>query len=70
MQSGYRGRTGIFELLVMSHETRGLVASSADSVTIKEKAVKEGMATVFEEGLIKVREGLTTLDEVLRVTQQ
>ncbi|MBN2033374.1 MAG: type II secretion system ATPase GspE [Deltaproteobacteria bacterium] len=70
MQSGYRGRTGIFELLLMDNELRHLLTSGADSVTIKEEAVRRGMATLFEDGLSKVKRGLTTVDEVMRVTQE
>jgi general secretion pathway protein E len=70
MQSGYKGRTGIFELLVMDNEVRHIVASAADSVKIRESATKRGMSTLFEDGLMKVREGVTTLDEIMRVTQE
>jgi general secretion pathway protein E len=70
MESGYRGRTGIFELLIMDNEIRSLLTSGADSVTIKEAAVRKGMSTLFDEGLMKVMEGKTTLNEVMRVTQE
>jgi len=70
MQSGYRGRTGIFELLVMDNDTRHLLTSGADSVRMKDMAVRNGMATLFEDGLLKVKTGMTTLNEVLRVTQE
>ena len=70
MRSGYKGRTGVFEILVMDGEIRRLLTSGADSVTIKEVAVKRGMTTLFDDGLSKVRKGLTTLDEVMRVTQE
>jgi general secretion pathway protein E len=69
-QSGYKGRTGIFELLEINNDIRRLVTSGADSVTIKEAAVADGMITMFEDGLGKVRKGITTLDEVMRVTQE
>ncbi|PKN27285.1 MAG: type II secretion system protein GspE [Deltaproteobacteria bacterium HGW-Deltaproteobacteria-21] len=70
MESGYRGRTGIFELLIMDNEVRRLLTSGSDSVAIKEAAVGKGMTTLFEDGLRKVREGITTLSEVMRVTQK
>jgi len=70
MQSGYRGRTGIFELLIMDSDTRHLLTSGPDSVTIKEAAVRGGMTTLFTDGLNKVTAGMTTLNEVLRVTQE
>jgi general secretion pathway protein E len=70
MQSGYRGRTGIFELLLMDNDIRHLLTSGADSVKMKDMAVRNGMTTLFEDGLLKVKTGLTTLNEVLRVTQE
>jgi general secretion pathway protein E len=70
MQSGYRGRTGIFELLVMDHDTRRLLVAGADSVRIKEAAVRNGMITLFEDGIGKVKDAVTTLSEVMRVTQE
>jgi general secretion pathway protein E len=70
MQSGYRGRTGIFELLVMDNDIRHLLTSGADSVKMKDMAVRNGMATLFEDGLLKMKNGMTTLSEVLRVTQE
>jgi len=70
MRSGYRGRTGIFELLVMDNDTRHLLTTGADSVKMKDMAVRNGMATLFEDGLLKVKNGMTTLSEVLRVTQE
>jgi general secretion pathway protein E len=70
MGSGYRGRTGIFEILEVNNPIRRLVTSGADAVTIKEAAVKAGMSTLFEDGLRKVKAGVTTMDEVIRVTQK
>jgi general secretion pathway protein E len=70
MDTGYRGRTGIFELLVLDNEIRDLVKASADSVTIKEAGMRKGMTTLFEDGLKKVQSGITTLDEIMRVSQE
>jgi general secretion pathway protein E len=70
IDSGYSGRTGIFELLIMDNEIRKLLTSGADSVTIKQEAVRKGMSTLFEDGLKKVLAGVTTLSEVMRVTQE
>ncbi|MEW6668941.1 MAG: type II secretion system ATPase GspE [Thermodesulfobacteriota bacterium] len=70
MGSGYRGRTGIFELLIVDNDIRRLLSSGADSVAIKEAAVAKGMTTLFEDGVRKVKEGMTTLSEVMRVTQK
>jgi general secretion pathway protein E len=70
MGTGFRGRTGIFELLPVDDEIRSLVISGADAVTLKQSAAKRGMSTLFSDGLLKVRAGITTLNEVLRVTQE
>jgi general secretion pathway protein E len=70
MDTGYRGRTGIFELLVLDNEIRDLVKASADSVTIKQVGMRKGMTTLFEDGLKKVQSGVTTIDEVMRVSQE
>ena len=67
--TGYRGRKGIYELLIISDEIRGLVLSQTDSKSIKDKARQLGMATLRESGWDKVREHVTTVAEVIRVTQ-
>lgn len=65
--SGYRGRMGIHEILTMNRELRQLILKNANSEAIKDAAMKVGMKTLFMDGLEKVREGLTSLDEVLKV---
>jgi general secretion pathway protein E len=67
--TGYRGRIGIFEIMVMSEELKTLILQTYDSNRIKALAVQEKMATLREDGIEKVLEGVTTLEEVLRVTQ-
>lgn len=67
---GYLGRTGIFELLVMDGDARRLINERADSQSIKELARSKGMTTLVADGLNKAKEGITTLEEVLRVTQK
>jgi general secretion pathway protein E len=67
--TGYRGRTGIFEFLVINEEIRRLILRNADSGKIRETARKQGMMTLLEDGAEKVRNGITTLSKVLRVTQ-
>ncbi|MGC8737117.1 MAG: type II secretion system ATPase GspE [Candidatus Hydrogenedens sp.] len=69
MERGYYGRTGIFELLMMSPRIQELVLEGADSNVIKREAHKEGMRTLREDGAEKMLKGLTTLEEVLRVTR-
>ena len=68
--TGYRGRTSIIELLEMSDPIRRLVMRHATSGEIQELAVREGMRTMYLDGLNKCLSGVTSLDEVLRVTQE
>jgi general secretion pathway protein E len=69
-QTGYRGRSGIYELLVIDDDIRSLIMSGADSSVIRRKAIEQGMTTLFRDGVIKIVKGFTTVDEVLRVTQE
>jgi len=66
---GYRERTGIHELLVVDDEIRSLVMKNADAATIRRTATAHGMNTLREDGAEKVLAGITTIEEVLRVTQ-
>ncbi|CAI8834466.1 Type II secretion system protein E [Methylocaldum szegediense] len=66
--TGYRGRLAIHEFLVMSDDIRRLVMNHAQARQIEEMALKEGMHTMYEDGLRKAVAGLTTIEEVLRVT--
>ncbi len=68
--TGYEGRTGIFEALVLDDRLREAIVDQADADTIERLAVESGMRTMFEDGLLKVQQGITTLDEVLRVTKE
>jgi len=68
--TGYRGRTSILELLTMSDPIRRLIMKHATSGEIEELAIAEGMRTMYFDGLNKCLQGVTTLDEVLRVTQE
>lgn len=70
MGTGYRGRTGIFELLVVDEDIRSLISKNVPSTVIKKTAVEKGMDTLRDDGIKKVREGITTLEEVIRVTQE
>jgi general secretion pathway protein E len=69
-QTGYRGRIGIHELLIIDDEVRGLVMKSSDASTIRAHATAHGMPTLRADGAQKVLEGMTTIEEVLRVTQE
>ncbi len=68
--TGYRGRTGIHELLVLSEEIRRMVMKHATSGEIEQQARREGMRTMYEDGLLKALQGVTSAEEVLRVTQE
>ncbi|MCB9778253.1 MAG: type II secretion system ATPase GspE [Alphaproteobacteria bacterium] len=68
-QKGYRGRMGIYELLIVSERIRALVTGGRDAGVIRKQAVAEGMSTLRDDGLAKAIAGHTSLDEVLRVTQ-
>jgi type II secretion system protein E len=68
-QLGYQGRLAIYELLVLNESLRPLVLSRAASSTIAARAVEQGMRTLRDDGWNKVKNGITTIEEVLRVTQ-
>jgi len=68
--TGYRGRRAIMEFLVMSDPLRRLVMQRADAGEIERAARAEGMRTMYEDGIAKAVAGVTTLEEVLRVTQE
>lgn len=67
--TGFLGRIGIFELMLMSEEIKQLTITHSTSAEIKKVAVHQGMRTLKEDGFVKVHRGITTLAEVLRVTQ-
>ena len=68
--TGYFGRTSILELLHMTDSIRRMVMQGATSGSIHDQAVNEGMRTMYQDGLIKCLSGVTTIEEVLRVTQE
>ncbi len=68
--TGYRGRSGIYELLLVNDEIRKLILQHASADVIKGQAVSQGMRTLREDGWREVRAGITTVAEVLRVTQE
>ncbi|MEE8515760.1 MAG: type II secretion system ATPase GspE [Alphaproteobacteria bacterium] len=67
--TGYRGRTTILEALVMSDAIRRLILRRAETAEIEKAAANEGMTTMFEDGMVKALAGITTLEEVVRVTR-
>ncbi|MCW5981462.1 MAG: type II secretion system ATPase GspE [Bryobacteraceae bacterium] len=68
--SGYTGRVGIFELMELNDEIRKLIMANADASDITRAARRNGMRSLREDGWLKVRQGATTADEVMRVTQE
>jgi type IV pilus assembly protein PilB len=67
--TGYSGRIGVFEVLEVTKTIRDLITKREDADVIAQKAVEEGMTTMLDDGLEKVLKGLTTIEEVLRVTK-
>lgn len=67
--TGYSGRIGVFEVLEVTKNIRDLITKRQDADVISQKAIEEGMATMLDDGLEKVLRGLTTIEEVLRVTK-
>jgi len=67
--TGYSGRISIIEMLMITEEIRKLILEHADASTLAAAAIQQGMRTMYQDGLQKVAQGITTLDEVLRVTQ-
>jgi len=68
--TGYKGRLGIHEVLTMNEELKNLIAKRASNKQITEEAIKSGMKTIYEDGLAKISSGITTPQEVLRVTME
>ncbi|HET7099404.1 MAG TPA: GspE/PulE family protein [Patescibacteria group bacterium] len=68
-QTGYVGRVGLFEVLEVTKEIRKLISGKSDSDVIAQAAVTEGMKTMLDDGLEKVATGVTTMEEVIRVTK-
>jgi len=66
--TGYRGRVGLFEVMEMSEDIRELILSGASAMELRRKAIEEGMISLRASGMQKVREGLTTVEEVVRET--
>jgi type IV pilus assembly protein PilB len=67
-KTGYKGRTGLYEVMEVDDEIRELVLVGASAVELKKKAIERGMITLRRSGLMKVAQGWTTLEEVARET--
>ncbi len=66
--TGYKGRIGLFEVMEITEDVRELILAGASSIELKRKAVEEGMINLRESGLQKLRDGITTVEEVVRET--
>ena len=69
MNGGYKGRTGIFELMIITDDLKASISRNDDASKIKKIAKATGMKTLREDGALKILNGITSIDEVLRVTQ-
>jgi type IV pilus assembly protein PilB len=67
-QTGYRGRTGIYQLLQMSETLESLAVQKASREEIERAAIAEGMRTLWDDGIAKVATGLTSVEELARVS--
>lgn len=66
--TGYKGRTGIFEVMKVTDDIRDMILARAQSKEIKKKAMEQGMITLRQSGLVKIKNGITSIEEVLRET--
>lgn len=67
-KTGYRGRLAIYELMMMTSQVREMTFKGESTQVVRKMARKQGMRTLFEDGMIKALKGITTIDEVLRIT--
>jgi general secretion pathway protein E len=67
--TGYKGRCGIFELLLMDRKMKHMILTTANADEIKEQAIRNGMITLRQDGAMKVLQGITTIEEVFRVSK-
>jgi general secretion pathway protein E len=68
--TGYRGRIGVFELMLVDDELRGMLAQNVDAKTLKRKAIEKGMSSLRSDGARKVMRGVTTVAEIVRATEE
>lgn len=69
-QTGYSGRIGIYEVMYVSEEIRRAIVNKSNAAAISDIATKEGMISMLEDGVVKVKMGMTTIEEVIRVTKE
>jgi type IV pilus assembly protein PilB len=68
--TGYKGRAGLYEVMAMSPELRRMILRGASVAELRDQAVAEGMLTLRMDGIVKVRKGVTTLEEVVKETAE
>ena len=68
--NGYRGRIGIFEVLAVDAEMEKLISQKASTDEMEAKSKRDGLLTMLEDGFVKAVQGITTLEEVMRVTKE
>jgi type IV pilus assembly protein PilB len=66
--SGYRGRQGLYEVMAMSPSLRRMILQNASTAELQEQAISEGMLTLRMDGMVKIKQGITTLEEVVKET--
>ena len=66
--TGYKGRVGLFEVMEIKDDIKKMILSKAQSTEIKKMAIEQGMITLRQSGLVKIKEGITSIEEVLRET--
>jgi type IV pilus assembly protein PilB len=66
--TGYKGRIGLYEVMEITDEIRELILIGASAIELKKKAIDDGMISLRESGLQKIRSGVTTIEEVVRET--
>jgi general secretion pathway protein E len=69
-QTGYHGRIGIFEIMLLGYKLKTLIQNTHDAFQIKQEALKLGLITLRRDGIEKVLRGITTIEEIIRVTQK
>lgn len=68
INTGYKGRVGLYEVMEVTDELRELIIIGASAMELRKKAIDLGMITLRESGLCKIREGITTIEEVVKET--
>jgi type IV pilus assembly protein PilB len=69
-ETGYKGRQGLYEVMAMTPEARKMVLRGASTAEMKDQAVEDGMLTLRMDGIMKVKRGITTLEEVVKETAE